>query len=154
MISETRLEPPTLWKFNMLTIRPPRLQLKMETWAQLFKKWITAYSLDKSLFSTASVFCLMFLARFLHRPMIHILLPSFFIRFIWLYRVFLTYFIYWIAAYPVYNAIHPLNKWPGVWRTFMLGLIEWYLSEMWIFLVWTLQRKSCLIYKWIKMNQW
>ena len=27
-----------------------------------------------------------------------------------LYRVFPTYFIYWIAAYPVHNAIHPLNN--------------------------------------------
>ena len=38
------------------------------------------------------------------------LLPLFRIRFIWLYQVFPTYFIYWIAAYPVANIIHPLNN--------------------------------------------
>ena len=33
------------------------------------------------------------------------------IRFIWLYRVFPIYFIYWIAVYPADSAIHPLNNW-------------------------------------------
>ena len=51
---------------------------------------------DKSLFSAASVFCLILLARVLHRAVILILLSSFCIRFIWLYRVFPTYLIYWI----------------------------------------------------------
>ena len=32
-------------------------------------------------------------------------------RFIWLYHVFPSHFIYWIAAYPVDNAIRPLNNW-------------------------------------------
>ena len=36
---------------------------------------------------------------------------SFYVRFVQLNRLFLTYFIYWIAAYPVGNAIRPLNNW-------------------------------------------
>ena len=43
--------------------------------------------------------------------MIHILLPLFFINFIWLQQGFPIYFICWIATYPVYNAIHRLNNW-------------------------------------------
>ena len=31
---------------------------------------------------------------------------------LFLNRVFVTYFMYWIAAaYPVENAIHPMNNW-------------------------------------------
>ena len=36
----------------------------------------------------------------LHRPMIHALLPSFCITFVWLFRVLPAYFIDLIAAYP------------------------------------------------------
>ena len=44
---------------------------------------------DKSVSRASYVFRLMLLARFLHRPIIHILLPSFFMKFTWLYRVLL-----------------------------------------------------------------
>ena len=67
-------------------------------------------SLDNSLSSPANLFHLTLLARFLPRPVIHILIPSFSITFLCLYRVFASYFIYWIAAYPVDNAIYPLNN--------------------------------------------
>ena len=77
---------------------------------QLLENRISLF-LDNSLSSAVNILRLMLLARYLHRPMIHILLPSFCIRFIWLYRVFPTYFIHWIAAYPEINAIHPLNNW-------------------------------------------
>ena len=43
------------------------------------------------------------------QAIIHILLVNFVLYEI--YQVFLTYFIYWIAPYPVDNTTHPLNKW-------------------------------------------
>ena len=43
--------------------------------------------------------------------MINTPLRSFCIIFIWLQQVFSTYFIHWMVAYPVDNAIHPLNNW-------------------------------------------
>ena len=90
----------------------------------MFKNWIT-YSLDKSLSSTAKVFRLMLLARFLHRPMIHILLPLFCIDFVWLQPVFPTYFIYWIATYQVKNAIHPLNNWSHKFTLYNRPVTDW-----------------------------
>ena len=43
--------------------------------------------------------------------MINTLLPLLCINFIWLQQVFPAYSTPWIAAYPVGNAIHPLNNW-------------------------------------------
>ena len=72
-------------------------------------------ALGKSLSSAANVFRLMLLAIFLHRPAIHILLPSLSVRFIWLYRVFATSFIYRLAAYPADNnwglVDHDVSRW-------------------------------------------
>ena len=72
-----------------------------------FVHWIY----DKSLSSAVTYSVWWFWRDFRHRPMIHILLPLFCVRFIWLRRVFRTSFIYWIAAYPLDNANHPLNNW-------------------------------------------
>ena len=78
--------------------------------ASVKKKNGIAYPLDGKPSSTANVFRLMLLARFPHRPMIHMLLPLFCINFIRLQRVFPTYFIYWIAAYPVDNGYLPFEQ--------------------------------------------
>ena len=83
--------------------------------SQLFESWITVSSLDKSnTIQPANVF--------------HLLVLSFgeisvqandsntftFVLYkihLGVYRVFPTYFIYWIAAYQVDSTIHPLNNW-------------------------------------------
>ena len=106
----------TVYKTNRLKNRP-----------QLFKTRIT-YSLDRSLSSGANIFHLMLLSRFLHRPIILILLSPFFLRFKWLYQLFATYSTYWIAAYPTEliqwitlytlwttgaSFIHPYLPWRG-----------------------------------------
>ena len=70
-----------------------------------FIHWISHYPVQPTLFR------MMLLARFLHKPTILIHLSSCYIRFMWLYQVFPTYFIFWIAAYPLDNAIHPLDNW-------------------------------------------